>query len=125
MLLRIISTATVSLLKQELVVSTAPLQTCAGLQGEIEASIHGLRQMYEDEATEGILLIDAKNAFNALNRKAALYNIEQTALDLSRLRKTSTVVRWSYFSRTLMKSSTHAREQLREAQSRWDFMQPA
>jgi hypothetical protein len=32
-----ISSATMSLLKPELVVSTAPLQTCAGLQGGIEA----------------------------------------------------------------------------------------
>ena len=39
---RIISSATMSLLKPELVNATAPLQTCAGLSGGIEASIHAL-----------------------------------------------------------------------------------
>ena len=42
-----------------------------------------MRQMYEDDTTEGILLIDAKNAFNSLNRKAALHNIQQTCPELA------------------------------------------
>jgi len=75
---RIISRATTMVLKPELVESTAPLQTCAGLKGGIEASIHAIRRKYEDEETEGILLVDASNAFNALNRKAALHNIQHT-----------------------------------------------
>ena len=80
---RIISSATMSLLKPELVNATAPLQTCAGLSGGIEASIHAMRKIYEDEETEGILLIDAANAFNALNRKAALHNVQFTCPELS------------------------------------------
>ena len=50
---RIISRATTMVLKPELVESTAPLQTCAGLKGGIEASIHAIRRKYEDEETEG------------------------------------------------------------------------
>ena len=65
-----------TVLKTELVAATAPLQTCAGLAGNIEASIHAMRQIYENEETEGILLVDATNAFNALNRKAALHNVQ-------------------------------------------------
>ena len=63
--------------------NTAPLQTCAGLAGGVEASIHALRRMYNDKHTEGILLIDASNAFNALNRKAALHNIRYTCPEFS------------------------------------------
>ena len=55
---RIISSATVSMLKPEIVNSTAPLQTCAGLKGGAEASIHAMRQAYEDPETEVILIVD-------------------------------------------------------------------
>ena len=80
---RIISNATVTLVKPDLVEATAPLQTCAGLSGGIEASIHAMRRIYEDPATEGVLLIDASNAFNALNREAALHNVQYTCPGLS------------------------------------------
>ena len=42
-----------------------------------------MRQIYEDEETEGILLVDATNAFNALNRKAALHNVQYTCPELA------------------------------------------
>ena len=58
--------------------ATAPLQTCAGLDGGIEASVHAVRQIFNDEKVEGILLVDAINAFNTLNRKAALHNMRHT-----------------------------------------------
>ena len=80
---RIISSATVTLLKPELVSTTAPLQTCAGLSGGIEGAIHAMRRMFEDEETEAVLLVDASNAFNALNRKAALHNVKYTCPELS------------------------------------------
>ena len=34
-----------------------------------------MRNIYEDASTEGILLVDASNAFNNLNQEAALHNI--------------------------------------------------
>ena len=71
------------MIKPELVKATAPLQTSAGLSGGIEASIHAMRKIYDDEETEGILLIDASNAFNALNRRAALHNVQFTCPELS------------------------------------------
>ena len=80
---RIVGKAVTSVLKPELVNSTAPIQTCAGISGGIEASIHAMRRIYEDPATEGILLIDASNAFNSLNRKAALNNIKYTCPEFS------------------------------------------
>ena len=75
--------AVTTILKPELVTNTAPIQTCAGLPGGIEASIHAMRKIYDDSATKGILLIDASNAFNALNRKAALNNIKYTCPEFS------------------------------------------
>ena len=51
------------------------LQNCSGMPAGIEAAVHAMRRLYEDPTTEGILLIHAKNAFNCLNRQAALPNI--------------------------------------------------
>ncbi len=34
-----------------------------------------MRQTFADEETEGALLVDAANAFNSINRQAALHNI--------------------------------------------------
>ena len=57
--------------------AAGPLQTCSGLKGGIEAAIHAMRLTFEKENTEAVLLVDAENAFNNLNRKAALQNIRQ------------------------------------------------
>ena len=40
----------------------------------IEAAVHAMRQLYEDDTTDSVLLVDASNAFNCLNRAAALHN---------------------------------------------------
>ena len=47
----------------------------AGHEAGAEAAIHAMHQIWDEENTEGILLIDARNAFNSLNRKVALPNI--------------------------------------------------
>ena len=56
--------------------AAGPLQTCAGHGAGAEAAIHAMRQIFENEGTDAVLLIDASNAFNRLNRAAALHNIQ-------------------------------------------------
>ena len=53
-----------------------PLQVCAGHNAGEEAAIHAMSQVFVEEGTDGILLIDASNAFNQMNRSAALHNIQ-------------------------------------------------
>ena len=43
-----------------------------------EAVIHAMHDVFNDDNTEGILLIDAENAFNSINRKVMLYNFKFT-----------------------------------------------
>ncbi len=53
------------------------LQTCSGTESGIEAAIHAMKQLFEEEESEAVLLIDAKNAFNTLNRHVALNTIQE------------------------------------------------
>ena len=52
-----------------------PLQTCAGHGAGAEAAIHAMSRMFEEEESDAVLLLDASNAFNCLNRQVALHNI--------------------------------------------------
>ena len=64
-------------IRKDIIEDAGPLQTCAGLKAGIEASIHAMREIFEDDETEAVLLVDAENAFNNLNRRAAIHNIKQ------------------------------------------------
>ena len=55
--------------------AAGPLQTCAGHGAGAKAAIHAMATLFESDDTEGVLLVDADNAFNRLNRKVALHNI--------------------------------------------------
>ena len=50
------------------------MQVCVGLEGGGEAAVHAMSGIFCND-TEGIPLVDVANAFNNLNRKAALYNM--------------------------------------------------
>ena len=73
---RIIGRAIVTCVKNDLKFLGGNLQLCLGQRCGIEHAIHSLREAFEQPETQAILLIDAKNAFNSLNRDLALKNIE-------------------------------------------------
>ena len=47
------------------------------MKAGIEAAIHAMREVFENDNTEAVLLVDAENAFNNINREAALQNIKE------------------------------------------------
>ena len=53
-----------------------PLQLCAGQDAGCEAAIHAMHTIFQEENTDAVILIDASNAFNNLNRSVALLNIQ-------------------------------------------------
>ena len=73
---RIIDKTVARLSKQDVVDSVGSLQVCAGHDTGCEAAIHSLRTIFQQEETEAVMLIDASNAFNSINRKAFLHNVK-------------------------------------------------
>ncbi|MCP4460896.1 MAG: hypothetical protein GY816_23180, partial [Cytophagales bacterium] len=67
-----------TLLKNDFQIASGCLQTCAGIQGGIEAAVHAMKNVFSNDKCEAILLVDADNAFNRLNRELAIKNIKQT-----------------------------------------------
>ena len=72
---RIVGKALVSAIREDIVKSVGSLQVCAGQEAGCEAAVHAMHDIFIEEETEAVLLIDAANAFNALNRKVFLHNI--------------------------------------------------
>ena len=70
-------------LKEEIKETAGPLQVCAGHSADSEAAIHAMSQVFVEEGTDGILLIDAGNAFNQMNRSVALHNIQITCKEMT------------------------------------------
>ena len=70
---------------------TGALQVCTGQQGGCEAAVHAMSLVFQDPNTEAVLLVDATNAFNCLNHKAALQNVAanwgETAAEDSQFRR--------------------------------------
>ena len=64
-----------SVIGEDITFAVSSLQLCAGQPSGGEAAVHPMREAFQNDDTEGILLIDATNAFNSLNRAVALYNI--------------------------------------------------
>ena len=80
---RFIAKAVLSVLKQDILDVTGSIQLCAGQPAGIEAGIHAVRSSFQDDNVEAILLVDATNAFNSLNRFAALHNIRRLCPSLA------------------------------------------
>ena len=69
---RVISNCVMKVVKPDVMDASGPRQVCAGQTSGNEAAIHALRNIFD---TDAILLIDASNAFNSLNRAVALHNL--------------------------------------------------
>ena len=80
---RIISKAVLQVTRANLQEAAGSLQLCAGQIAGIEAAVHAMKEAFLKEETEAVLLADASNAFNSLNREAALHNIRHLCPILS------------------------------------------
>lgn len=62
--------------KDNLQDAVGSLKLCAGQIAGIEAAVHAMKEAFLKDGTEAVLFVDTSNAFNSLNRDAALHNIQ-------------------------------------------------
>lgn len=65
--------------------AAGPIQLCCGQDAGCEAAVHAMREVFEADTSDGVLLVDASNAFNNLNRQVALYNIQFTCPAMAKI----------------------------------------
>ena len=75
MLRGIVGKVIVYYLQDDIITSVGPLQVYAGQESGCEVAVHAMHKMYKEEHTEAVLLVDAANAFNSVNRKVFLRNV--------------------------------------------------
>ena len=96
----------IGVIKDEIQEVAGPIQSCDGLKSRIEASIqiiHAVKKAWDDHGTEAVLLVDADNAFNRLNRKAAIHNTRELCPPFHQyLKKLVSVVSQTYCQRLVL-----------------------
>ena len=88
-----------SVAKADLQEAAGSLQLCAGQIAGIEAAVHAA---FSNDDVDAVLLVDASNAFNSLNRDVALHNIQPGLVNYSHQRE-STELSWMVLYSTLKK----------------------
>ena len=73
---RICGKCVMNVAKKDVVAASGSLQLCAVQKsGRSEAATHAMHAIFDTDDTDAVLPIDTSNAFNALNRAAALHNV--------------------------------------------------
>ena len=82
---RIVGRAISFILRQDVQTAAGPIQLCAGHEGGCEAAVHAMRHVFCSPDTDAMILVDASNAFNSLNRQTALRNIQHLCPPLAKV----------------------------------------
>ena len=72
---RIIGKSLMQVFGHDIQVIAGSSQLCAGQRAGCEAAVHAMNKRLEQAEVEGLLFVDASNAFNSLNRSLMLHNI--------------------------------------------------
>ena len=65
----------VCVLEEDMQLTDGPLQTATGLQFGAETATHFMQWMFQKDWNKAVILADARNISNSLNKQAALHNI--------------------------------------------------
>ena len=73
---RVMGKSIMHIVSQDVQEAAGPLQLCAGQSAGVEAAVHAMRNIFAADEVDAVLLVDADNAFNRINRHAILHNIQ-------------------------------------------------
>ncbi len=77
---RIMEGCAISVVRHYIKLACGTLQTCSGVKSGIEAAVHAMAEKFVEDKTEGLLLVDATNAFNSINQEMALDSVAERCL---------------------------------------------
>ena len=80
---RIMGKAVTNFLRPEIIKSVGPLQLAAGMEGGCEAAVHAMNSVFEEDDCQGVIVVDATNAFNSMHRASSLHNIRYICPEFS------------------------------------------
>ena len=75
MLRRLVAKSVLSVVRGDITQVCGAMELCAGQCAGAEAAVHAISECFQQEDVEAALFVDASNAFNSLNRAAAMHNI--------------------------------------------------
>ena len=81
---RIMGKCVMKITKSDVMEAAGNLQLCAGQQAGAEAAIHATREIFQDPECQALIMVDAENAFNTLNREAMIHNISRLCPSISK-----------------------------------------
>ena len=83
-IMRVIGKCIMTVLREDIKDAAGNLQLCAGHRAGGKVAIHAMRDIYKEEGVDAVLLVDATNAFNTINREALIHNIKIKCPSLSK-----------------------------------------
>lgn len=72
---RITAKSVTQILREDLRGAAGGLRLCVGNPSGVEACIHAMKDIFDDPNTDGIIQVDAQNAFNRINRSVLINNM--------------------------------------------------
>ena len=80
---RIAGKVVIKVVKEDFRKAAGGLQLCSGHEAGGKAAPHAMQNVFQFNSSEALLMVDAENAFNSINRKALSHNIRYICPEIS------------------------------------------
>ena len=74
---RVVGKVAMKVIKRDIQEAVGCIQLCAGQDAGCETAVHAMEHPFNEKDTVAMILVDATNAFNQLNRQVALLNCDK------------------------------------------------